>query len=187
MLIVPYTDASCEQVFSLTAIWAHPCQVHLHTLEQVACKLLLLADDGPDWPYAFMWMNNNVSYAPLSSEGHVGAMTDGAPSTNACSQLHQLQVWKLLQHRSWVVCPEGLNRELEAVQFTFEELPLWNASTRDEHAWDPPLIEFNLISVHPDSMTTTIQDPTTTLALPPSPAATVDPPCDITMAINQPL
>ena len=57
---------------------------------------------------------------------------DGMPSINACHQVHQLQVWKLLQHRSWVVCHEGLNWELEAMQFTFEELPLWDVAAMDE-------------------------------------------------------
>ena len=77
-------------------------------------------------------MNNTVSHAPLSSKGHIGAMTDGMPSTNACGQLYQLQVQKLLKHSSWIVCPEGLNGELKALQFTFQELPLWNAATMDE-------------------------------------------------------
>ena len=115
-------------------MWAHLCQAHHHTLEEAAHKLLLSVDNGPDWPYAFVQMNDNVSHAPLSSEGHIGAMTNGMPSTNACGWFHQLQVQKLLQHGSWVVCPEGLNGKLKAVQFTFEELPLWDAATVDEPA-----------------------------------------------------
>ena len=118
MLIAPSTDAGCEWVFSLTAMWAHPHQAHLHTLEEAAHKLLLLVDDGLDWPYTFVQMNDTVSNAPLSSEEHTGAMTDSMPSTNASGQLHQLQVWKLLQHRSWVVCTEGINGELKAQQLT---------------------------------------------------------------------
>ena len=69
----------------------------------------------------------------------------------------------------------------------FKMLPLWNAAATDEPTWDPPLIELDLGSVQPDSMTTTIQAPTTTLALPPSLAASVEPSHDITMAINQQL
>ena len=111
-----------------------PHQAHLHTLEVVAHKLLLLADDSPDWLYAFVQMNDAVSHVPLSSEGHVGAMTDGVPTTNTCSWLHQLQVQMFMQHKNWLVCPEGLNGELKAMQFTFEELPLWNVAAID----DPP-------------------------------------------------
>ena len=130
MLIALNTNAIHEQVFGLTALWAHPHQACLHTLEEVVHKLLLLVDDGPDWPYAFVQMNDTVSHAPLSSEENIGAMTDSMPSTNACSQLHQLQVWKSLQHSSWVAWPEGLNGELETLQFTFKSyhsgmLPPW--------------------------------------------------------------
>ena len=50
-------------------------------------------------------------------------MTDGAPSVDAHSQLHQLLICKLLQHEGRVVCPEGLNGELEALQFSTQELP----------------------------------------------------------------
>ena len=57
----------------------------------------------------------------------------------------------------------------------------------DEPTWNPPLIELDLSSVQPDSVTTTIQAPTTTLVLPPSLAATVEPSHYITVAINQQL
>ena len=90
------TNARCEQIFSLTAMWAHPHQAHLHTLEEVAHKLLLLVDNGPDWPYAFVQMNDTMSHAPLSRDGHISAITDGTLSMNACGQLHQVQVQKLL-------------------------------------------------------------------------------------------
>ena len=76
LLIAPSTNAGCEQVFGLTVLWTHPCQAHLCTLEEVACKLLLLADDGPEWPYAFAYFNDTMSHVPLSSEGHINVMTD---------------------------------------------------------------------------------------------------------------
>ena len=185
MLIVPSTDTGCELVFSLTAMWTHPHQACLYTLGEAACKLLLLADDGPDWPYTFVWMNNTMFHVPLSSEGCISTMTDSVPSTNACSQLHQLQIQKLLQHGGWAVCPEGPNGEHKALQFTFQELPLWNAAAMDEPTQDPPQIELDLSSVQPNSMTTSIQAPTNTLMLPPSLATTVEPSHDITVAINQ--
>ena len=109
-----------------------PHQACLPTLGEVACKLILLANEGPGWPYTFVQMNSAVSLVPLSSEGHIGAMTDGMPSTNTCGHLHQLQVWKLLQCGGWVVCPEGLNWGLKALLFNFEKLPFWNAAAVDE-------------------------------------------------------
>ena len=184
VLVVPSLTIGCEWIFGLTAMWAHPCQAHLHTLGEVAHKLILLASEGADWPYTFVGMNNTMPHAPLSSEGHIGSMTDGAPSMNACSHLHQLQVQKILQSGGWVVCPEGLNGELKALQFNFEELPLWNVAAGDEPIWDPPLIEVDLSGVEPEDIITTLQAPTTTPVPPLFPAAVIDPPCDIAMAIN---
>ena len=97
VLIAPSLAIGCKQVFGLTAVWAHPCPAHLPTLVEAAWKLIMLADEGPNWPYAYMWMNDVMAHMPLSSEGYVGVMTDGLPSLNAYSHLDQLQVWKLLQ------------------------------------------------------------------------------------------
>ena len=66
-----------------------------------------------------------------------------------------------------VVCQEGLNSELEALQFTFQELPLWDVTTPSEPTHEPQLIEVDLSSVQPGSGTTAIQTPTTTPVLPP--------------------
>ena len=118
-------------------LWPHchvgpPHQAHFKTLEEAAHKLVLLADVSADWPYAFVWLNDAISHVPLLNEGHISAMMDGTPSMDAHGWLHQLQIQKMLQHEGRVVCPEGLNRELEALQFTFPELPLWDAATPSE-------------------------------------------------------
>ena len=68
-------------------------------------------------------------------------MKESAPSADACGWLHQLQMCKLLQHEGMVVCPEGLNSEIEALQFTYQELPLWDAATPSEPICEPQLIE----------------------------------------------
>ena len=70
---------------------------------EAAQKLMLLVDDGPDWPYAFVCMNNTMLHAPLSDKVHISVMRDDICSTNACRWLHQLQVQKLLQHGDSVV------------------------------------------------------------------------------------
>ena len=121
-----------ERIFELIAVCPYPCQAHFKTLEEAACRLVLLADVGVGWPYTFMQLNHAMSYGPLTNEGHISAMTDSALSLDAHSQLHQLQIWKLTQHKGKVVCPEGLNGELEALQLTFPELPLWNAANPGE-------------------------------------------------------
>ena len=89
---------------------------------------MLLADGSLDWPYAFVHMNDTMSHVPLSDKGHIGTMADGIHTANACSWFHQLQVRKLMQHSDCLAFPEGLNRELEALQFraaTLKMSPLW--------------------------------------------------------------
>ena len=174
-LIVPSLAIGCQWVFGLTAMWVHPQQTHLHTLGEVAHKLILLANKGPNWPYAYVQMNDAMAHAPVSSEGYIGIMTDGMPSTNACGHLDQLQVWKLLQCGNWVVCPEGINGGLKALLFDFKELPLWNVASGDESTWDLPLIEVNLNGTEPEATNTTP-------VIPFFPA--VKPPCGIAVAIN---
>ena len=101
-------------------------------LVAVARKLILLANKGTNWPYAYVRMNDAVAHAPLSSEGHIGVMTSGLPSRNSCGHLQQLQVWQLLQCGGQVVCLEGLNGGLEPFLFDVKELPLWNVANADE-------------------------------------------------------
>ena len=102
---------------------------------------MLLADSGPDWPYVFICMSDTMLHVPLSNNRHISTMTDGMCTINACGQLHQLQVWKLLQHSDSVVLPEGLNREPEDHQFYFQELPLWSAASADGTTQDLPIKE----------------------------------------------
>ena len=121
---------------------------------------------------------------PCSNEGHISAMMDGTPSTDACNQLHQLQVCKLLQHGDKVVCPKGLNSELKPLQFTFPELPLWDTASPREPFQEPQLLEVDLGHVQPEGMPTAIQAHATTPALTHPPADIIEPPCDIAMAIK---
>ena len=116
----------------------------LPTLVDVAQKLLLLADEGADWPYAYIRMNDTLAHTLLSSVGHIGIMTGDLSSWNACGCLHQLCVWKLLQCRGQVVCLDGLNGGLEPLMFNFKELPLWNAANAGESSRDPSMMDVDL-------------------------------------------
>ena len=160
VLIVPSLAIGCEQVFGLTAMWAHPCQAHIPTLMEAAWKLMLLADESTNWPYAYAWMNDTLAHAPFSSEGHIGIMTEGLPSMNTYSCLDQLQVCRLLQCGGQVVCPEGLNGSLKALLFDFKELLLWNVANVDEPIQDLPLIDVGLIGMEPKvPPSTRVEDP----------------------------
>ena len=82
ILTAPSLAIGCARIFGLTAMWTQH-QVCLPTLSEVAQKLMLLGNEGTNWPYAYARMNNAVAHAPLSSEGHIGVMTSGLPSRNA--------------------------------------------------------------------------------------------------------
>ena len=71
------------------------------------------------------------------------------PSTDACGWLHQRLVEKLLQCKDLVMCPEGLNGQMEASEFTFKELPLWNATAASKPACKPQLMVVDLSGVQP--------------------------------------
>ena len=86
---------------------------------------------------------------PLSSEGHLSVMIGGAPSTNTCGCLSQLEICKLLQCGDQVVCPKGLNGELEPMQFTFSEPPVWNMDALGKPTHKPLLLQVNLSSMKP--------------------------------------
>ena len=162
-MIALSANSGSEQIFGPAVVWAHCHQGHLTTLVEAACKLALLMDDGPDWPYAFVLLSNTTCHMPLSDAGHLGTMTDSTQSVNTCSCLHQLQTWKLLQHREHVVFPEGLNGEMEAHHFSFPELSPWDTATAGRSAWELPPIEMILGGVEHESM----------LTIPPSPASSV--------------
>ena len=128
-------------IFRLAVVWAHPHQGCLSTLVEAAWILMLLADDGPDWPYAFVCMSDTMLHVPLFDNRHISTMMDGVHSVNACGWLSQLQLWKLLQHGDSIVFWEGRNGEPKALQFSFWDLPLWNATSANGPTWDLPMIE----------------------------------------------
>ena len=71
LLIAPSLTIGCKRIFGLMALWAHPHQAHLVSLVEVVWHLILMADEGLDWLYMFICMNDPVLHVPLSSEGHL--------------------------------------------------------------------------------------------------------------------
>ena len=154
LLITPSIAAWYKRIFGFIAVWVHPHQAHYTTPADVAQKLVLLMDGSANWVYAFVQLNEVLSHAPLSSVGHISTMTAGQLcSPTHCSQLHQLQVNKLLQCQDLVVCPEGFNSQMEASQFTFKELSLWNATAPSKPASKMQLMAVDLGSAQPGDVT----------------------------------
>ena len=78
-----------EMVFGLTAVWAHPHQACLLSLDKAVKKLTPLINIGNNWAYAFMWIKQGALHVPPSSRGHVSAMINGVLSRSACKCLCQ--------------------------------------------------------------------------------------------------
>ena len=92
-------------------------------------KLTLLIDIGNNWTYTFVWLHEGTLHVPLSSEGHISAMINEKLNRSACRYLCQLQVQRLLQCGSHVVCPESLNWGLEPVQLSILQPHMWDMNT----------------------------------------------------------
>ena len=129
-------------------------------LVEAAHKLMQLVDRSADWVYTFIQLIEALSHTPLSSKDHVSAMMDGTPTADAHSQVQQLQVHKLSQHKDLVVCPDGLNSGVEVSQFTFQELYLRDTANPGEPTYEPQLMEVGLGGIQSQSVTTTIQTAT---------------------------
>ena len=54
LLLAPAQVVEEERIFRLVAMWVHPCQTLLSSLEEAAKKLALLVNTGDNWPCAFI-------------------------------------------------------------------------------------------------------------------------------------
>ena len=64
LLLAPDQLVEEEKKFWLVAMWTHPCQAYLPSLDKVARKLALLISTGEDWVYAFMQLNEAPNTFP---------------------------------------------------------------------------------------------------------------------------
>ena len=94
-------------------------------------------------------LNEGILHMPLFSEGNISVMVDGVPSTNAWGHLSQLEVHRFLHCGDQVVCPEGLNGELEPMWFTLSEPLVWNTDTLSKPTHEPSLLQVNLSNMKP--------------------------------------
>ena len=162
--------------FGLAMVWAHQHQAHLSSLDEVMKKLALLIKLGNNWAYAFVQLNEDAQHVPLSNEGHLSAMVDGAPCRSICRHLHQLEECKLLQCGDQVVYPEGLNRGLEPVQTSLSGSLIWSMDMFGKPAHKPLFLLMHLSWVTLEHCPPKAQAPCRTLTLPSSSHLTMEHP-----------
>ena len=90
LLLAPNMVVEEERRFGLVAVWTHPCQAHLPSLDEVERKLTLLINTGEDWAYTFLQLTKDSQHISLSTTGHISVMIDGAPSRSASGHLTHL-------------------------------------------------------------------------------------------------
>ena len=159
LLIAPNLTIGCKRVFGLTAVSAHSLPSPLPDSRRRQPTNLCYWQDKVHGLAICLHMAKQctVSYVhPYQMKGTWVLWEMVCPVWMPVAGFHQLQICKLLQHKDRVVCPEGLNGKLEALQFTFPELHLWDAATPSEPFQELQLLEMDLSSVQPESMATAI-------------------------------
>ena len=182
LLIAPSLTIRCERFFGLTAVWAHPHQAHFQTLKEVAHKCLL--DGSVDHVICLhMAKWHCIPCTPIEQRAH--QHHDGWCAQCRClwlaspaADMQTVAAWgqggvpgrpKQWARSSIVYSPSAAPLGCCCSQWAL----LRTTTARSGHQ-----------QLQPEGMTTAIQDPTTTLVLTHSLANTIEPPCDITMAIN---
>ena len=165
LLIVLTQAVEEERIFGLLAVWVHPCQALLSSLEEAAKKLTILINTGDDWPYAFLQFCEDSQHVPLSDTGHISIIVGGALSRSTCGCLSCLEICKLLQCSREVVYPGGLNGDFEPIQVSLPKQSVWDAESTNE----PAMLQINLPSItHGDMTMATSQWLSMPISSPPS-------------------
>ena len=129
LLLAPVQGVEEERRCSLVAVWVHPSQTLLPSLEEVTRKLTFLINLKEDWHYTFVWVSKDSQHIPLSDTRYIRVLVDGAPGRSACWHLSQLEVCQLLHLGGEVVYPEGLKGDLELLWVPLPKLPIWEVES----------------------------------------------------------
>ena len=61
-------------------------------MEEAVRELTAWVSSGPDWPYAYVQLNEDTCHAPLSKEGHLGILPQGGTDMTTYGRISQLEV-----------------------------------------------------------------------------------------------
>ena len=154
---------------------AHPHQAWFSSLDEVAMKFTLLINLGDNWPYTFVWLNEDAQHVPLSNEGHLSTMVDGVPCRSTCRHLHWLEVCKLLQCGEWVVYHQRDRWGMEPVQTSLLGSLIWGMDMLGKPAHKPSFLLVDLSWVTPGDHMPKVPTPCRTLTPPSSPHSAIIP------------
>ena len=109
LLVLAEEEATRDRRYGLSTIWVNPCQVRVHSMEEVVRELTAWVSSGPNWPYALVQLNKDTCHVPLPKEGHLGILPQGEADKTTCRRISQLEVCQFLASDLQVSYPVGLN------------------------------------------------------------------------------
>ena len=122
LLVLAEEEVTGARVYGLSTIWVNPSQARVPFMEEVVGKLTTCAFNGPNWPYALVWLHEDTNHAPLPKEGHMGILPHRGAEATPCGQISQLEVHQLLVASPQVIYPIGLNGCDEPIITSLPEL-----------------------------------------------------------------
>ena len=96
LLVLAEEEATGGRKYGLSTIWVNPCQARVDSMEEAVGELTARVSSGPDWPYAFVQLNQDTCHVPLPKEGHLGILPQGGTNMTTCGRISQLEVHQLL-------------------------------------------------------------------------------------------
>ena len=115
LLVSAKEEATGDRKYSLSTIWVNPCQARVPSIKEVVKELTVWVSSRPNWPYAFVQLNEDTCHVPLPKEGHLGILPEGGTDSTTCRRISQLEVHQLFISGLQVVNPVGLNGREDAI------------------------------------------------------------------------
>ena len=109
LLLLAEKEATGDRKYGLLTIWVTPGQARVHSMEEVIGNLTAWVSSGTDWPYALVWLHEDIHHVPLPKEGHLGILPQRGAEMTTCRRIRQLEVCQLLISSPQVAYPIGLN------------------------------------------------------------------------------
>ena len=115
LLVSSKEEATGNRKYGFFTIWVNPGQARVSSLEEAVRELTIWISSGPDWPYALVWLNEDIHHVPLPKEGPLGILPEGGTNSTTCRRTSQLEVCQLFISALQVAYPVGLNGQEDAI------------------------------------------------------------------------
>ena len=77
LLVLAKGEVTGGRWYGLSTIWVNPSQAKVHSMEEMVRELTAWVSNGPNWPYALVWLHEDTHHMPLPKEVHLGILPQG--------------------------------------------------------------------------------------------------------------